>query len=362
MFTNLKIENYRGIQELEIDDLKRVNLIVGRNNCGKTAILEALFILCGSNNLGLPLSTNSFRGFNIVNENVIKGFFHNFETDNNINIDGKLSSKPARRKLTISPHFSSSNLTSNKKEKLVSEDYAIQESSTQVEPLINGLNYHLELGAGKAKEKHDGHIYFVSSEKENPVRTSNIESQIGINAAFFNSITYQYPKDLTKRFERIVVKKEVGKIVKILQKIEPNIEDVRVINNIIYCDIGLNELLPLNSLGDGIFRLFAIIIAFTETIDGVLFVDEIDTGMHYSSLDVMWATILESAKQYNTQVFTTTHSEDCVKSFSKINLDKLFNELDVGLFRIEKSNGKLISKKYELRTLRASIEKNWEVR
>lgn len=34
-YETLKIENFRGIKSLEIDDLARVNLFVGRNNCGK---------------------------------------------------------------------------------------------------------------------------------------------------------------------------------------------------------------------------------------------------------------------------------------------------------------------------------------
>ena len=42
-YEQLKIENFRGIKSLEINDLARINLFVGKNNCGKTSVLEAAF-------------------------------------------------------------------------------------------------------------------------------------------------------------------------------------------------------------------------------------------------------------------------------------------------------------------------------
>ncbi len=44
MYTSFKIENFRGFDHLELDDLARINLIAGKNNVGKTSVLESLFI------------------------------------------------------------------------------------------------------------------------------------------------------------------------------------------------------------------------------------------------------------------------------------------------------------------------------
>lgn len=44
MLESLYIENYRLFKKLDIPKLGRVNLIPGRNNVGKTALLEALRI------------------------------------------------------------------------------------------------------------------------------------------------------------------------------------------------------------------------------------------------------------------------------------------------------------------------------
>ena len=45
MFRNLKLEKYRSFESYELSGLTRVNLLVGKNNCGKTSILEAVDLL-----------------------------------------------------------------------------------------------------------------------------------------------------------------------------------------------------------------------------------------------------------------------------------------------------------------------------
>ena len=63
-YEQLKIENFRGIKSLEIDDLARVNLFVGRNNCGKTSVLEAASLLTGMSDPTLILGIENLRGLN----------------------------------------------------------------------------------------------------------------------------------------------------------------------------------------------------------------------------------------------------------------------------------------------------------
>ena len=48
MYSRISIKNFRGIGSLEVDGLRRINLIVGRNNSGKTTFLEGLFLLGGA--------------------------------------------------------------------------------------------------------------------------------------------------------------------------------------------------------------------------------------------------------------------------------------------------------------------------
>jgi hypothetical protein len=53
MLNSLIIRNFRALAELEVSKLGRVNLIVGKNNAGKSSVLEALRIYAGHANRAL---------------------------------------------------------------------------------------------------------------------------------------------------------------------------------------------------------------------------------------------------------------------------------------------------------------------
>lgn len=46
MYTSFKISNFRGFRQLELNDLGRINLITGKNNVGKTSLLEQIILEC----------------------------------------------------------------------------------------------------------------------------------------------------------------------------------------------------------------------------------------------------------------------------------------------------------------------------
>ena len=45
MLNEFGVGGYRGLKDLELNDLKKVNIFIGSNNCGKTSILEAIILL-----------------------------------------------------------------------------------------------------------------------------------------------------------------------------------------------------------------------------------------------------------------------------------------------------------------------------
>lgn len=75
---------------------------------------------------------------------------------------------------------------------------------------------------------------------------------------------------------------------------------------------------PIGSMGDGIWRMLALSMAIALSKGGTLLVDEIDTGLHYTVMSKMWNLIYTAAKEFDVQVFATTHSYDCVYSLAQI--------------------------------------------
>ena len=68
--------------------------------------------------------------------------------------------------------------------------------------------------------------------------------------------------------------------------------------------------IPLGSFGDGLRRILALAFAVVQSAGGVLLVDEIDTGLHYSVMEKMWEVIIKTAEKLDVQIFATTHSQD----------------------------------------------------
>ncbi|MGH9450925.1 MAG: AAA family ATPase, partial [Terriglobia bacterium] len=80
----------------------------------------------------------------------------------------------------------------------------------------------------------------------------------------------------------------------------------------------LEHPIPIGSMGDGMWRMLAMAVAITQCKGGILLVDEIDAGLHYTVMADMWKLIYNAAKAFGVQVFATTHSYDCVYSLAPI--------------------------------------------
>ena len=136
-------------------------------------------------------------------------------------------------------------------------------------------------------------------------------SGVYINSKFAFSIAVE---NLT----RIIETKQEPVIVEILQHVEPKIKSIHVLKSGVSVDIGLNRLVPINMLGDGIRKLLAIITSLYGCKEGIIFIDEIDNGMHFSSLASLWKAILKTARMLDVQVFATTHNIESLQALNKI--------------------------------------------
>ena len=126
-----------------------------------------------------------------------------------------------------------------------------------------------------------------------------------------------------------------------------------------------NSRIPLHQMGDGVLRLLLIIMKVIKARDGFLLIDEFENGLHYSVQPKVWELIFELAHRFNIQVFATTHSWDCIESFSQVAKDR--TDMEGVLFRmghsVRKSDkGKLIATVFDEDDLYNLTKMNIEVR
>jgi predicted ATPase len=120
---------------------------------------------------------------------------------------------------------------------------------------------------------------------------------------------------------------------------------------------------PLSNLGEGMNRLFALSVGLVRAEGGVLLVDEIENGLHYSVQPKLWRMIFETAQALDVQVFATTHSLDCLRAFKQVAQDRDGTESNlISLRRHEDDRENIVAVIADRDDLRAILGGKVEVR
>jgi AAA15 family ATPase/GTPase len=347
MYKKVKIEHFRGIASLELKNLERFNLFVGKNNCGKTSILESIFLLSGPTNVDLPVTINHFRGYHLLDEYSWSLIFNKLDTLSPIRFTGEWVKPKEKRELVIKP-FS---------------EMSAEDSRTIRREKINGLS--LEYAVSAPGRKNNGkmvsRIRWAESKLQRDFSDQPVQPVDSIKGIFIHPRSGL--EDTAHRFNEIQIKKQEDAILKILQKVEPGLIDLSIgAENILYCDIGFNQRLPINSAGEGLNRLLSIILAIYDASGGILLIDEIENSLHYSAQEVLWEAIFTAANAFDVQIFATTHSFENIMAY-----DSAFDKFEdhpgnLRLYRIEKENEQLRVIDFDRHTLKTAIQSEWEVR
>jgi hypothetical protein len=117
-------------------------------------------------------------------------------------------------------------------------------------------------------------------------------------------------------FSKLGIEGRMAEVVDLLRELEPNIVEAAVFATqrepTLYLRDSRSGFLPLSSFGDGMRRAIALALAVPRARGGLLLVDEIETGLHYSMLGKMYAWLVDACVQNQVQLFVTTHSLEAV--------------------------------------------------
>jgi len=160
-------------------------------------------------------------------------------------------------------------------------------------------------------------------------------------------------------------------VIEALQIIEPKVEALAFIptntstEEVPFVNIGNDQPAPLRRFGDGMSRILRIILSVINAKGGLLLIDEFENGLHYSIQPRVWQLLMELATKLDVQVFATTHSWDCVKSFQQASEE--ISELEIFLFSLGRSmrkrdKGLVIASEYNKDELRTVTQAQLEVR
>jgi len=361
MYKSFTIRNFRCFDDLTVEPLKRINLIAGENNIGKTALLEALWLHHGYHNPELGLRLRVLRGLDIFKrDEFLWDMFSEFDPEKTIELSSRDQDDQARSlHITIQEHPTSRvslhkrPVEGNEREHLASEIIE-QETTAPVESRIL-LDYT------DASGQHIRAYAYVESDGIRFERPTGVKESSAILLA---ARQRDNPGTLAERFSNLAVDNREVQIVQILRIIEPRLKGLTVQHRggspIIYGDIGARRLMPLPLMGEGMGRLLGIALAVPEVQDGLLLVDEIENGLHHTVMGKVWGGIADLAHDYNVQVFATTHSEECLRAAHRAFAAS--KQYDFALHRLERVKDVIQAITFDRETLDAAIEMDAEVR
>jgi len=377
MLDSLYIKNYRNLQALTISSLSRVNLIIGKNNTGKSTILEAIAIYASKGDLNLIYELISERGENFkvteanknateANMRTFSSLFSNrivsFEHEEAIsigNVEASLFGLQQSTEKLISLRFiryfdeiqrDSQTITSRKRILIDGEELNKQFVNFKVglEIRVGQDSYLLPLD--EDRPMRFGFKGLGNNERVQFIRTRNIDK--AINGKLWDNITLtekeQFVIDALK-----IIEPSTERIAFIEENLRERTSVIKLSNS--------NRVFPLRSMGDGINRILTIILALVNSDNGFLLIDEFENGLHHTVQEQLWEIIFQLSQRLNVQVFATTHSEDCIIGFENT-LNNNSNLLGGKLIRLDNINGIIKQVEFNANELRIANDYNIEIR
>lgn len=388
MLTSFSIRNFRLFQHLEVQRLGRVNLIVGKNNAGKSAFLEAVELYASNASLStivelIESRQETWTGAGKINSrtlfnNPVRHLFYGHKLPlinesgislGEISDSTKLHITVAAYKTDFQPDGSSNRI------RLTSTSQV--DNPEDVELVLISEEDKLR----KILSLSDSFYYSGSFSSSTSSRTSTSITSGSKRKYTLNFPEFKYPwqvvhtQNMSNRqaatlWDLTSLTELESAVIDALKLIEPRVTGVAFVEDsnsisphdsripLVKID-GIKEPLPLKSMGDGITRLFHIIVALANAQNGILLVDEFENGLYWKVQPKVWDVVFQLADRLNVQVFATTHSRDCIRAF-----DEAWNKYPQSgaFFRLDARPEGVKITEYNAETLTDAIETDVEVR
>ena len=386
MIHSLKIENFRSLEDFQVTKLGRVNLIVGKNNSGKSSVLEALRIYAGNANHELleAIAQGHDEKYFLANEDPdtfnkalpFEDLFtgRKFTEDNRSIVIGEIEN--------ISKNLEIKHVFLIEKEITVTDDAGEESIRIRRIPIdkhsLSGESEVVGEALLVSKEQKLLLIDFDRTRDRSRFRPtlfdikklacSLIPTQfISMDelAKEWDAIALTEGEDIVKDALRIILPEVEDLTFVVIDKLN-NFRNTRDVYRLAKVKIsGLSHPVPLASLGDGMLRILQLVLKLFSAKGGFLLIDEFENGLHYSVQEKVWSLLFELSEKLDIQIFATTHSWDCIESFAKVAMAK--KDIDSVLFRVGKSvrtsdKGRVISTVFDQDQLYSITQSDVEVR
>lgn len=322
----LEIEAFRGISGLVLEDLAAVNIVVGANNTGKSSVLEAAAIAIAPQMRSTWVRVVRSRDLTIPLVDGIAAIF---------------SSHPRLR-------------------------FAITGTSDHKQVQVDGI---AKVVRDEEEDDERGLFELIVRRDEFPNRKIVFGRGLVLlkqpEVTRFRFVDATTHRSLAQIVETLSATIDVGlkpSVLDILKLFDPRIDDLNIVSSGRYSNLRVTHkdrgVVDLSSFGDGMRRSVAMALMLARASDGLLLIDEIETGIHPTALVPVFTQLFAAAKQANVQILATTHSIEAVDALAEAAKDST----EIAAYRLHRRGGALKARRYEQERLKTIRKEGLDVR
>jgi len=386
MLDSLKIKNFRSLADFEVARLGRVNLIVGKNNSGKSSVLEALRIYAG--NAQRPL----LEAISLEHDEKIRTRdFEPAEPDAPLPFQdfftGRQFPQDDATLIQIGSATSDKDTLGIQHVLLVETEETLSDENGESSVRIRRRPIHKSESPDMFGEVSHAVILNKGDKFYPPLLLESASSRLRppafdlVNIIPCSVIPTRFISvdELAVEWDKIALTEHEDVVRQAMRIIAPTFQNLAFVlnddlrpggrlNTQRSAKVKLSDVprpVPLNSLGDGMLRVLQLTLKIFPAKGGFLLIDEFENGLHYSVQEKVWALLFDMAEKLDIQVFATTHSWDCIESFTKVAVAR--TQTDGILFRMGRSvrtsdYGKIIATVFDEDALKDITQADMEVR
>lgn len=331
----LHLRDYRAFRDFRLDDAGRVNLIVGKNNAGKTSVLEAIRLLASGGDPTALYQIALDRSETIVGDSDgpeyrrevsadISHYFHGHE----FGPGSSFSIETGNGLGSYSAEIIEAGQIDDGEEFILGHEGRLFdeigfESLLALRLRGTSVNEQFKNFAFGVTDEGGFHSESVLIGRSRPFRRAQRLPSAPTVVITPSSLQ---PSFMAGMWERIEREKRESDTIEALRILQPDIEDLRFLpgergmrgrGGVLIGLRNARKRVPIGSMGEGMRRVLALAISMAQAKRGFLLIDEIDTGLHWSVMSRMWELTVRTAEELDVQVFATTHSLDCLQGLKE---------------------------------------------
>ena len=358
----MEISNFRCFQQITIENLSKITIIGGKNNSGKSAVLETFMLP------NILLSLDYFKFFSAVRnagEQIVSAnqiwnplFYRMGNTDE---LEIKYEHDDDKTSITFSKVYID----------------RMKSSTTGTDAMIRKFNdnsfkknFTLRMKYTNQKQTISGEYAIQRDMMNNNIISFRPDTEISVPIVSLENTYYYkqtvYLPQLPEWISQVSFDNDKKKLlITALQKFDENIIDIMTIleNNtsFVYIKFNSGDVIPINYLGDGINKAISLLLCLLNFSDGILLIDEIENGLYFKLYDEILPILCETALSTNCQIIITTHNKDIIKTIVD-SMKKMDRLNDICYQRMSFSKGKRQAFAFLGDEIISSFDSNMEMR